>query len=192
MKKEKTKRNLFKIWYKTAEPNKLYWTIQIVSYLIYVVFYTIITIFAAKTIDSLYNAEWESAFFYLALELLSIIIRSLAYHIEYVFYGKNHIHIRKVIAKKIYRKVLACDFSKSKDMTKDKLLNIAFNNSGDTATFADAVAMGIGCFVQASITLVIIFMANWAAGLIVLGLGFINAVVYYKFNKTIGELRKKR
>ncbi len=34
IKKEKTKRNLFKTWYKTAEPNKLYWTIQIVSYLI--------------------------------------------------------------------------------------------------------------------------------------------------------------
>ena len=25
---------MFKIWYKTAEPNKLYWTIQIISYLI--------------------------------------------------------------------------------------------------------------------------------------------------------------
>ena len=191
MEQNQKKLGLIRRWYRTAQPNKWIWSVQILSYIVYVIFLTIITIFAARTINSLYQGDWQAAFFYLALELLTIIIRAVAYHVKYIYYSKHHIHIRKNIAKKLYKKVLSCDYSNT-GLTKEKMANICFNNSSDIATFADSIAKIIGIFIQSVITLTIIFVANLWAGLIVLAVGVMNAFAYYFYNKKLGKIRKER
>lgn len=186
------KENILKTWYKLTEPNKFYWAMQIILYVVYTVFLTIITIFAAKTINCLYEQNWEGAFFYLFLELLTIVIRSVAYHFQYIYFGKQHIHIRKVIAKKIFNKILKCDFSKENNISKEKVANISFNNSGDSATFADAVAATISYSIQVIITLIVIYLSNIWAGLIVTALGVFNFFCYRFYNKKLGNIMDER
>lgn len=191
MDKEK-KENIIKTWFKLAEPNKFYFAMQILFYIVYTVFLTIITIFAAKTINCLYEQNWEGAFFYLFLELLTIVIRCLAYHFQYTYFGKQYMYIRKVIARKIFNKILKSDFSKKDGISKEKVANIAFNNSGDSATFADTIAAIISYSIQVIITLTVIFIANVWAGLIVFVLGIFNFFCYRYYNKKLGSIRSER
>lgn len=77
MEKTKIKQpNLFKRWYNLAEPNKHLWFWQVFLYIIFAGIYASMTIFAAKTIDSLYNHDWKMAFTWLAVELIDIILRN--------------------------------------------------------------------------------------------------------------------
>ena len=101
--------NIIKRWYKLAEPHKGLWFGQILTYTIYTVLHFFVTIFAAQVINYMYNAEWRMAFIFLGLELGAIVIRHISIHIEYFFYGKQHIAIRKNVARKIYNKILTID-----------------------------------------------------------------------------------
>ena len=103
MKKEKKqkKENILVRWYKLCQPSKGAWIGQILSFTVYTVFLTLITIFAARTIDCMYNGDWNGAFLNLFIEVATIVIRNLAIHVEYRFYGRQHVVIRTNIAKKI-------------------------------------------------------------------------------------------
>ena len=108
MKKNK-KENIIKRWYKLAEPSKSVLAMQILSYSFYAVFYTITSYFAAFTINSLYEGDWKMAYIYLAIEFLLILLRNVALHLEFKFYGDNHVIVRCNVAKKIYQKILKCE-----------------------------------------------------------------------------------
>ncbi len=189
--KEK-KDNIIKRWYRLAEPNKMYWFIQIVFYIIYAVFLSIITIFAAKTIDYMYDRNWVWAFAFLGFELGNIIVRNLAYHIQYIFYAKQYGYIREKVTQKIYNKLLSCESVGLKDLSREKILNIAINNMSYLSEFPDAVAGFIAYSFQVIMTLVIVFVANPIAGLIVTLLGIVNFFVYYTANKKLGRFMLER
>lgn len=62
MKNTKVKQEtLIKRWYKLAEPSKNLWLWQIFLYVVFAGIYASMTIFAAKTIDCLYNSDWKGA-----------------------------------------------------------------------------------------------------------------------------------
>lgn len=131
----KKKDNIFKRWYTLCEPDKKIWFFQIFFYILYAILYALMTIFAAKTINCLYNQDWNGAFFWLAIELLDIILRNVFYHIEYIFYGKQLIHIRKIISTKIYHKILSAESKTLKKFSAEKIINIAQNNMGYASEF---------------------------------------------------------
>ena len=110
MKKNKPD-NILKRWYKLAKPHKGFWVGQMITYTIYTIMLFFVTIFSAQTINYMYNGEWNMAFLFLGIELLAIVIRSLSIHIEYRLYGKQHIHIRNNVAKKVYNKIFSIDES---------------------------------------------------------------------------------
>ena len=188
MKNKNKKPNIISRWYKLAEPSKSLWFWQTITYILYVIFYTIITIFAARTINCMYEGNWKWAFINLGIELLTLVLRYIFLHFEYIAYGKQHIHIRKVVAKKIYNKILSCESNKIKNFTKEKLINISLSNISYIAEFPDPVAKFIAILIQVIITLVIIFVANIWAGLIVIVVGVINFFVYYFYNKKMGKI----
>ncbi len=189
--KEK-KDNIIKRWYKLAEPNKKYWVMQIIFYTIYAVLLSIITIFAAKTIDYMYKENWVWAFTFLAFELGNIILRNLAYHIQYIFYTKQYGYIREKVTGKIYDKLLSCENAGLKEISKDKILTIAINNMSYLSEFPDAIAGFIAYAIQVIMTLIIVYIANPYAGLIVTALGVVNFFVYYKTNKKLGRFMLER
>lgn len=186
------KNNIIKRWYKLVEPHKGYWFAQILTYTIYTVMLFLITLFAAKTINYMYNENWTKAFIFLGLEVATIIIRSLSMHIEYRFYGKQHIKIRNNVAKKIYDKILSVDDKREKEFSKEKIVNIALNNMSDLSEFPDSVAIFFAYSIQVLITLITVYISNWIAGIVVTALGLINFLVYFKINKKLGKILLNR
>jgi len=192
MEKIKKKDNIIKRWYKLTNPHKGYFFGQIIFYVGYTIFLTIITIFAAKTINCMYAKNWSGAFLFLMLELLTIILRNISMHIQYHYYGKQIKHIRMGVADKVYKKILSCKNSELKDITKEKVTNIALNNMSNLSEFPDAIASFVAYSVQVVVTLVTVFVANWIAGVIVALLGVVNFFAYYNYNKRLGSLMKER
>ena len=78
--------NIFSRWWRLAEPNKKYFAGQIIYYIIYSVFLSVITIFAARTINCMYEEDWTGAFINLGIELLTIVIRNVAIHYQYILW----------------------------------------------------------------------------------------------------------
>ncbi len=187
MKKNKPD-NILKRWYKLAKPHKGFWVGQMLTYTIYTIMLFFVTIFSAQTINYMYNGEWNMAFLFLGIELLAIVIRSLSIHIEYRLYGKQHIHIRNNVAKKVYNKILSIDEKEEKKFSKEKIINIAINNMSDLAEFPDVVAFFVGHAVQVVVTLITVFIANWLAGVLVTLVGIMNFFVYYRINKKKGKI----
>ena len=192
MEKIKKKDNILVRWYKLTNPHKGYFSGQIGFFIGYTVLLSVITIFAAKTINYMYAENWKCAFLFLMLELLTIILRNVCLHIQYRFYGKQIKHIRMNVANKVYSKILTCGNLELKGVTKEKVTSIALNNMSNLSEFPDCIASFIAYSFQVVITLVAVFAANWIAGVIVLLLGVVNFFAYYRFNKRLGSLMKER
>ena len=64
---KKKQDNILKRWYKLCEPNKKDWALQIISYGLYAILYALMAIFAAKTINCLYNGDFKGAFIWLGV-----------------------------------------------------------------------------------------------------------------------------
>ncbi len=180
--------NIFKRWYKLCEPNKKYWFWQTFFYIIYAVLIVTITIFAARTINCMYMRDWRGAFINLGIEIANIAIRNIALHIQYEFYALQISHIRGVVAKKLYTKLIACEDKGIKDVSKEKITNIVTNNMSNLSEFPDAISGAISYSLQVIIALVTVFVSNLWAGLIVAVLGVINLIAFLLFNKKMGKM----
>lgn len=186
------KENIIKRWYKLCEPNKKYMTLQILSYAIHAIIYALMTVFAAKTIDCLYNGDWKNAFIWLGIEFLDILVRNLVLHYEFWCYGKIYGGICKTITSKICDKVFSVSDAALKKFSPEKIINIAQSNTGKACEFPDFVANMVSNIMQVGVALVAIFTASWWAGLIVIALGVVNFLVYDKLNKRLGFHLQKR
>ena len=193
MRKTKEKsNNIFKRWWILTNPNKLIFAGQIFFYACYTILLSVITIFAARTINCMYAKDWNGAFLNLAIELITIVMRNVLYHVQYIFYTKELSHIRYVVAKKVYNKILSCKSSEFNNVSKEKITNIALNNMGNLSEFPDAIASFIAYSIQVAFTLITVFTSNYLAGIIVTALGVANFFAYYFFNKKLGKLMLER
>lgn len=191
-KKKNKQENLFKRWYKLCEPDKKVWFFQIFFYVLYAGLYASMTIFAAKTINCLYNSDWKGAFIWLAVEFLDIALRNLSYHCQYIFYAKHYGIIRKNITSKIYDKLMKCEERGIKKLSTEKIINISQENMSYSGDFPDYIASICSYLVQVTIAIVTIFTANVYAGLIVACLGVVNFFVYNALNKRMGRIMNSR
>ena len=189
---EKKKPNIFVRWWRLSEPHKGYLAGQIFFQGVYAVFVSVLTIFAARTINCMYAGDWNGAFFNLAIELSTILIRNISSHIQYRFYVEQEGHVWNVIGKKIYNKFLTCKQTDINSMSKEKITNIALNNISAASNFPDVIALFVAALMQVIFTLVIVFRANWLAGVLVVGLGIINFFAYTIFNRKLGKIMLER
>lgn len=186
------KENIFKRWWKLASPNKFYMFGQTLFFVIYAILLCVITIFAARTINCMYEGDWQGAFLNLGIELLTIVLRCLSMHIQYKFYNKQIFHIRNLVTRKVYSKILSCKNANFKDVSKEKVINIALNNMSYLSEFPDAIAGFVGYVFQVAFILVTVFISNYWAGIIVSILGVINFFAYFFFNRKLGKIMLKR
>ena len=191
-KKEDKKANIIKRWWALTRPHKGYFCGQIIFFCFYTIILTLITIFAAKTINYMYAKNWEMAFLFLGLELSTIILGNGSLHIQYKFYGKMNCYIRSGIAKKVYNKIISCKNEEFSKISKEKVINIAMNNVGSLSDFPDAIAQFIGYSMQVVFVLITVFSNSPIAGLIVSALGVINFFVYLFVNKKLARIMLER
>ena len=190
--KQKKKDNILKRWYRLAEPSKKLWFWQTFYYVLYAVFLTILTIFAAKTINFMYEKNWKMAFLFLGIELFTIIARNISKHMQYIYYGKSYSYVREKVTNKIYNKIMNAENAGIRNLSKEKVINIALNNLGYISEFPDAVSVFIGYFMRVVVSLSAVFISNWLAGVIVSVLGVVNFFAYYLFNKKLGKIMLTR
>ncbi len=191
-KNKEKKDNILKQWYRLAEPNKTTWFFQCFFYICNTIFVSLLTIFAAKTINSLYESDWTMAYVYLACELATIIVNVIFMHFQYSMYTKTYSSVRMNVTKKIYNKIVSCDSVKMNKVSKEKVLNIAMNNMSSLSEFPDVIAKVLAFGAQVLITLVVVFVKNYLAGIIVFAMGILNFFAYYYFNKKLGKLMLAR
>ncbi len=111
-------------------------------------------IFAAKTINALVEQNWTEAFMWLGVEFADILLRNIFLHFQYIIYCKHYGHIRKNITSKIYNKLFLSEDKSLKNLSTEKIINIAQNNLSYAAEFPDYVAYFVRYIVQICIALV--------------------------------------
>lgn len=184
--------NIFKRWWKLTSPNKHYLAGQIVTYIFHALLLASLTIFAAKTINYMYNGEWKLAFIFLGIEISTIVLRNIIIHFEYKYYCKQVAHVRYTVAKKVYNKILSCKDASFNQVSKEKIINITLNNTDYLAEFPDTIANVISVGVHVIFVLITVFISNVLAGLIVCAIGVLNFFAFYFFNKKLGKIMLKR
>lgn len=190
--KIKNKSNIITRWWQLTQPHKGHFAGQIIFYCIYTILLSLITIFAAWTIDCMYKGDWSGAYINLILEIATIIARNVAIHFQYLAYGAQCRHIRLVVSRKIYNKFLSCKNQELDQISSEKVTNIALNNMGYMSEFPDNIAAFSGKLIQVLFTLVVVYVYNVLAGVIVTVLGIFNFFAYYFFNKKLGKIMLDR
>ena len=79
-----------------------------------------------------------------------------------------------------------------KKVSKEKVINIALNNLGNAAEFADAIAIFVAYIAQVVLILWVVFTSNVLAGIIIMCIGVLNFFAYLLFNKKLGKILLKR
>ena len=184
--------NIMVRWWKLCNPHKGALAGQIIFYSGYTLMLSVITIFAARTINCMYHGEWSRAYMYLCLELATILLRNISMHIQYKMYVKQSEHIRVLVSRKIYNKILSVDDNDLNNVSKEKIINIATNNLANMSDFPDHISNFVAYSIQVVFSLVVVFTSSWLAGLIVLALGVVNFFVYTLFNKKLGRILMRR
>ncbi len=194
MKKNKQNKpdNIVKRWYKLCQPNKKDWAMQIITYSLYAIVNACMAIFAAKTINCLYNSNWNGAFFWLGVEFLDILIRNLFYHLEYYYYGKVYGQINKTLCGKIYDKIMSVSNTEIKKFSPEKIISIAQSNTSYACEFPDYVASMVSRVVYIIVAIVAVLTSSWWAGIIIMFLAVVNFFVYKAAHKKLGYHLKRR
>ena len=179
-------------WKKLAAPKLSHAIISMASYLVYVSFYLLAAIFSAKVIDSLYSADWMWACIWLVIALVDIIVRNIAMEIQYRAYSLTYTDSFVKMQKALYKKILSSKKSSFDSISKEKINNTIGVDLVNVANFYDHFLVTLaGRFVISVVSLVIIFIYNFYAGFLVLGLGIMNSFILSFVNKKLGECNRK-
>ena len=190
--KTQKKENIIKRWYKLCKPNKKDFTMQIITYAVHAVLYALMTVFAAYTIDCIYNHDWKGAFFWLAIEFLDILLRNIVNHVAYHYYNKVYGGIRKNITSKIFDKLFVGNDLELKNFSTEKIINIAQESMNNACDFPDYVGLMFANLMQVLVAIVTIFTVSvWAGGLVI-ALGVVDFFIVNALNKKIGRHLKGR
>lgn len=165
-------------WWNFTRPNKGYFFLSFMSGMLFrICFYMIQPIFAAKVITSLTAGDYQNAIFNLALGTLVFVVAYCIHHVKYLMHDKllrsTYLPFQQMISSKIF---LAEDIN-FKNNSKDKLLNISYQDAWDTANFSDTLTTRIGQLGQALITFIIIAATNIYVALIILVMILINSFI---------------
>ena len=165
-------------WWKFTKPNKWYFFVSFMSGMLFrIVCYMVQPIFAAKLITSLTAGDYDGAILNLSLGTLMFILAFCLHHFKYLMHDKllrsTYLPFQQMICNKIF---LAEDVN-FKNNSKDRILNISYQDAWDTANFSDTLTTRIGQLGQAIVTFVIIATTNLYVALIILGIILVNSFI---------------
>ena len=165
-------------WWKYAKPNKLIFTISFMSGLLFrVLCYMVQPIFAAKIITSLTAGNYNGALINLGISTSIFILSYCVHHVKYLMHDKllrsTYIPFQQMISKKLF----IAEDANFKDNSKDRLLNISYQDAWDTANFADTLTTRIGQLGQVIVVFVTIAIINIKVALIILAAIILNSFI---------------
>ena len=139
--------------------------------------YVVQPIFAARIITSLTQGDYKAAILNLAYGTIVFISAFCIHHIKYLMHDKllltTYLPFQKMISKKIFM----ADDVNFKNNSKDRLLNISYQDAWDTANFADTLTTRIGQLGQVLVVFVTIAVIDIYVALIVTAMIIINSFI---------------
>ena len=188
------KGNLYYVseWKKLASPKLSHAIVSMVAYLVYVSLFLLSAIFTAKSIDSMYSADWTWACLWLLFAISNIILRNIAMEIQYRSYSRTYKDSFLKVQQSLYKKILSSKKSSFDDISKEKINNTISFDLVNVSNFYDNFLVTLaGKFVISNVSLIIIFIYNIYAGFLVLGLGIMNFFILSFVNKKLGACNRK-
>ncbi len=163
-----------KSWWNVAHPSKKYFFISWLGMFLCAVCSIISPIFAAYAITAITESEFKMAMIYLVIEFCFVAGAYLSRHLNYYIFHKLVASSYVPINEKLLDKVLHAKVNSLKKVPKESILNMLHTDAYRVATLADSLAMALANMLRVAITIVTIFVINWEAGLIVLGVDVLN------------------
>ncbi len=165
-------------WWKYTRPHKGYFVLSFMSAFLYrICMYVIQPVFAARVITNLSAGNYEWAMYNLIFGLVAFLAGYCIIHVKYLVHDKllrsTYLRFQDMISEKIF----LADKVNFKNNSKDRLLNISYQDAWDTANFADTLTNKIGQLGQVIIIFFTIIFSNALVALIILIMVFINAAI---------------
>ena len=165
-------------WWKFTRPHKGYFIVSFMSAFLYrICMYVIQPIFAARVITNLTAGNYMWAVYNLLFGLTSFLVGYCIIHVKYLVHDKllrsTYLRFQEMISEKIFM----ADKVNFKNNSKDRLLNISYQDAWDTANFSDTLTNKIGQLGQVVIIFFTIIFSNALVALIILIMIFINAFI---------------
>jgi len=178
-------------WYKLSRPSLRWWITSFIAYLMYVGFFLLFAVFSAKVIDCLYLEDWTGAYIWLAIELLTIILRNVALEVEYRAYANTWSSVYCNVQRKVYRKMLSFDKKSLKTMPKEQIILTVGDNLANICEYEDNLVLAVGKFIIGLVSFITIMCINVFAGLLILALSIFDYLILNLVNKKIGKAKRK-
>lgn len=165
-------------WWRYTRPHKGYFTVSFMSAFLYRICFCVIQpIFAARVITNLSAGNTKAAILNLIFGLITFLAGFCIIHLKYLVHDKllrsTYLRFEEMISDKIF----IADKVNFKNNSKDRLLNISYQDAWDTANFADTLTNKIGQLGQVIIIFFTIIFANVLVALIILIMVFVNAAI---------------
>jgi len=179
-----------KSWWKVAKPSKKYFFISWLGMALSYIFNIISPIFAAYAITAITEADYHMAMIYLILEFITVVLVYLSRHLNYWIFHKLVASSYVPINEKLLDKVLSAKVSSLKQVPKESILNMLHVDAYKVSILADSLAVASARLLRVAITIISIFVINWYAGLIVLGVDILNFLLLSRLhNKRLKHLK---
>lgn len=176
-----------KRWWQVAKPSKTIMFFQWLTATIPAVLLVIQAIPAAKAITAITIADYDGAIKYLILTFIVDLMSQISWTIQYRFCSSQLKFIYPRIQEQIFNKIFIAEDMNFKYTSKEKMVNIISNNITVLSDFCDYISYKTAYFIQAVITIIIIFTTNFYIGLIIFALAIIVYFLINWLNSLIGK-----
>ena len=180
-----------KSWWKVAHPSKKLFFVSWFGMMLSFAFAIISPIFAAYAITAITEADYKMAMIYLVVEFCFVGASYLSKHLNFYVFHKLIASSYVPLNEKLLDKVLHAKVSSLKKVPKESILNMLHTDAYKVANLADSLAIAAAKLLRVIITIVTIFVINWEAGLIVLGVDILNFFLLSRLhNKRLKYLKE--
>lgn len=186
--KIKTKENIFssfKKWYELARPSTRIFMVTLITASIPCVLAILEPIAAANVITALAKLDYMKATLWLVIGFGFLFGGALSWHVNYWNYSRLLGDVYIKINLKMYDKIMNAQDSNFKTTSKEKIINTIGSDIYTVGNFSDAIATKTSYFLRVVVTLIIIFVSSYWAGIIVVGINILNFFLLQKLNRKI-------
>jgi len=173
--------------FKVSKPHKMWFSLEIIFRIIYVIGKLLETVIAAEVLSKLVVEDYRGAYLFLTLEIVLVIVRHLFCHFECIAYRKNYNYMYMNMQNKVFDKLLHAKNSNFNKTPRESLMSLTVTNLYMIGNFCDVITIKIGSLIQVITSIIIVFSANVWIGLAILAMSVINTLVLVKLNKAIAK-----
>jgi len=176
-----------KRWWQISKPSKVLMFFQWLTATIPAILLVLQAIPAANAINSLTISDYNGAIKWLIIAFSLDLISQLSWHIQYKCAASQLKYIYPKIQERIFNKIFIAEDMNFKYTSKEKMVNIISNNITVLSDFCDQISYKIAYFLQAVVTIIIIFTTNFYIGLTILALSILVYLLINWINSLIGK-----